>query len=233
MRANASLIAFSQSNSSPFSALSRPGSHGIRIVSHRRSLTRLLVSYRKAVSRAACTALEGRPLATPSPELIAELKSKFPERKYDLPPAESVEARVLPEPVSVEQIEQVAALLPRYSAAGPFGGPMTLFTQPFRTSARSEAEKEYVQSFAWFANKVFSGAEWAGDFFRHVRLVAIKQPSGRNRPIQIAESLDRFLGKVLLHRYMDPLRKHFGDLQSVRCEGRNGKNHPFRAGSPP
>ena len=92
---------------------------------------------------------------------------------------------------------------------------MTLFTRPFRTSARSDAEDDYVKAFTWFANKVFAGAEWAGDFFRHVRLVAIKQPSGRNRPIQIAESIDRFLGKVLLHQYMDPLRAHFGELQSV------------------
>ena len=95
---------------------------------------------------------------------------------------------------------------------------MSLWSQPFREARRSKSDHKYMKAFTWFANEVFNGAAWTGTYFREVRLVAIKQPSGRHRPIQIAETLDRFLGKALLSQSLSALRTHFGDMQTVVAE---------------
>ena len=61
------------------------------------------------------------------------------------------------------------------------------------------------------------GALWI--FYRDIRLVGIKEANGRNRPIQIFKSLDRFLAKsfakmsYLLGKHRDTFLSRFGDLQ--------------------
>ena len=167
---------------------------------------------------AACTALQERELAAPSDEVINEITAKFPARKEALPPADPSAEPSHPAPLTEDDIEKVASLLPRHTGTGPSGAPMTLWTNSFREANRSSDDRAYITAFTWFTNQVVSGADWTGDYFREVRLVAIKQPSGRHRPIQIAETLDRFIGKVLLAQFVDTLRAHFGELQSVVAE---------------
>ena len=193
-------------------AVSKPTSRSRRGMCLLDRVSKLVAQGRLA---AACNALQERELARPSADVLQQIQAKFPARKEDLPNPPSDEPLPGPAAFTADEVQDIALKLPRHTGAGPSGAPMTLWSHAFREAARSPDDTRYISAFTWFCNQVFSGADWIGDYLREVRLVAIKQDSGRYRPIQIAETLDRFLGKVLLSKHIDALRTYFGDLQAV------------------
>ncbi len=166
---------------------------------------------------AAATALEENEVAPFSDELFAELKKKFPARKREFVIAED-EVRTVPDEVSVKDLQSVAAKVNKFSSAGPSGARMWFYTSPLRAASPTAVDNDFASNLCWLTNRVAAGAGWTRGLSQDVRLIAIRQPDGengfKNRPIQIGECLDRFIGKVLLSKYMDDLKEFFGDTQS-------------------
>ena len=126
----------------------------------------------------------------------------------------------MPEPVdparpvvTPEDLKSVAQSINKHTAAGPSGSPMFVFVTPLRIANPTEHDDAFASNLAWLANQMHAGALWTRAFCRDVRLVGIKEANGRNRPIQIAEALDRFLAKVLLGKHRATFLSRFGDLQ--------------------
>ena len=162
---------------------------------------------------AAAAALEEKEIAPNSQAVFDELRAKFPAPKRPIVvPAN--EERLGPEAITVEDLQAAAAKVNKHAAPGPSGARMWFYTAPLRKAAPTAHDTRFGHDLCWLANRVANGALWSRGISNSVRLIAILEANGRNRPIQIAECLDRLFGKLLVTKYLADLKDHFGDIQS-------------------
>ena len=158
---------------------------------------------------------------TPSTDEAArkEIQAKFPAKKgpedgivLNAGPVAQNADETLPQ-ITVDDIRRVAHTVNKHTAAGPSGSPMFAFVTPLRIANPTKHDDDFAGHIAWLANQMQAGAAWTGGLCSDVRLVAIKEANGRNRPIQIAEALDRLIGKVLFLKHRPGFLQRFGALQ--------------------
>ena len=119
--------------------------------------------------------------------------------------------------ITDDDIRRVAHTVNKHTAAGPSGSPMFAFVTLLRIAKPTKHVDHFAGHIAWLANQMQAGAAWTGGLDGGVAvmfgLLAIIAANGRNRPIQIAEALDRLVGKVLILTHRPGFLQRFGALQ--------------------